>query len=451
MKTVASCLSLTLALIVWSSSLSAAGLMPLLHAPECKQYRYPVMVSSESGKHLSGPTGNLFCTGQDFGSPLRDRSSAVAALAVALEGKVIKELVLSSYLYAEPEFGAFVCSQKFDGNAEITVLAQRTGDMAGRVSHDVAVAFNSCAVTPRYIYFGCDVFDEENQISTGERCPRGRVNVLHLKSAQFKLTDQTAVVLLGSGNFNRSLYANVEDWTLYSGVVGDPFLVQAECAAKAIVSSSGMGASTQVIKDHMDSCLSSWPTKEAALSGYRLEFAPLQGDAFRTRLIDALSTGDAIDIAAQAFEDPQLVAAALGNKAATIRIIADDDWYWALRAKAPMHTANYEKLKWVEKLPKDAVRYLLTNHSKAGGVGSTMHTRIVSVTKSGVRTIFTGSAHFRQGSLTGNIEHLLTITEPSITSKYSAFLDDLWKRAVPWQDMPLVDPPIVLPKTPEPK
>lgn len=441
--------SATAHLLVWLLTLgmccsaAAQTAKPLFSLPNCMAYAFPIALSSESGKVVTGPKGGRFCTSADFSSPLSERSEVLRALKGATSGRTVSAVITSSYLYAEPGFAEWLCSLNYAADAGITLLAQRTSDGSGRVSQAFSDAMASCTVAPRFIYFGCDVFDAESLTAGSGACSRGRVNILHLKSAYLTFTDGTVAVLLGSGNFNRSLYANMEDWILYTGPMASSLSAAVICTARSVQTGSGKNVDADSMAEEARRCISTWPAMPP-VNGFTLEFAPTQGAAFHQRLLAAIETADAIDVAAQALEDPDLVKALLDNKAATVRVIADDDWYWALRKRADYYTASYEKLKWVQQLPKASVRFLQTNHANVGGVGNTLHTRMIAVTKAGTRTVFTGSAHFRPGSLTRNVEHLLTVTDPSATQLYRDFLDALWNSGVSWEDMPLVDVPVVI-------
>ncbi|WFU56832.1 phospholipase D-like domain-containing protein [Bradyrhizobium pachyrhizi] len=409
--------------------------------PHCSTKRYLVETTDRTADVMTGPTGGYYCSSADFLNWHFETSDLGKTIDKMIGERKISRVALSDYYYSEKSFVDWLCSRSFTDEATIRVYYQHTTDERGHLAADFAQSMASCRKRVEFFAVGCDVFAENN------KCNGGNVNILHSKVIEFELDNGVSVAVFGSGNLNKALYANIEDWVILASRDKAGFSFRYNCLFRTLDEVTGLRyAPIAFFSTTYRRCTSSWDGGELdAAPGVRFGILPADSDWFRSKLTKQIAQAAEIMISAQFLSDPAVVAA-LEASTSRIRVVLDDDFYWTLETKTPTGVVSLEDTTALEPLlrrPNVEVRYVMTNHHNLSGPGNTNHLRLIILRgqEASGNSVFTGSAHLRKGSLDQNIEMQLILDEPHLFERYVKFFEDLYERASTPARMPILDIP----------
>lgn len=412
--------------------------------PECDGFKYPVEISRNGGGMTAGPFGNVYCDGTRKYQTSTIKSELMTRLEKALAGKQINGIDIAAYYIDDADFAEWVCGLPFIEGAMIRIFYQTWFSGQPHVSNDFYGALKSCKASVVFIPVGCDLFDQGSAEATlGRKC-MGKVSIMHAKIGRFVLEEGDTVVFTGSGNLNKSLYTNIDDWLIHELPVKDSQARRFECIFSSLLAHSTHDPlSSTESKKAFENCVESI-TSSADDQGLSMTLTPFAGIEYFNKIVENLEQAEEVMIASQFLDDRRVVAAIQKNSTGKFRIVLDDDNYWAQRNGTDTGYANGSRAQLLSALAPKAnveIRFSQTNHHGSAIERNMLHTRIVIVRRSGIYTVHAGSAHLRQNSFIRNLEVQYEINAPSLTESYRAFFESLWARSLQYRDMPLLDVP----------
>jgi hypothetical protein len=385
------------------------------------------------------PPGGLYCNESDFDNWDFAQSIFAKKLNDLIDKKKIKNIYLSDYFYSETSYARWLCDASVGLVGHIYLYYQSSGSTYSHISREFADTLANCGAPISFREVGCDVFD------TPDRCGSG-VNILHAKVKLFEFFDGSFVVFSGSGNANKSFFANLEDWQIWNSDFSTGNGLRAFCLFEVLEEISGLrivpvGFFTKVYKQ----CLSSRNLKLAGdTPGVRIAALPSDADWYRNEIIRAIENADRIYVSSQYLDDPEIVAA-ITAKVETVSMIMDDDWYWALKGLTSSNIVGVDDVapfKSAFQAGDLNISFLLTNHHSEASLRNTNHLRyLIARSESGESFVFTGGAHLKQGSIELNVEIQYILSDPSSVSTYLEHFSRLEAKSLTADQMPVFDAP----------
>ncbi|MBY2986681.1 phospholipase D-like domain-containing protein [Rhizobium leguminosarum] len=385
--------------------------------PSCKQYEYQIAVPSPNGDLHKGPVRPFFCTRDDF--PESDDLAVLRRLDAAVADRQIKDIRVSAYYYSDVRVARFICSRRFTADAKVTVYRQ-----AGRRAH-VSEPFMSelanCKVSVRFLDIGCDVFAADSV------CRSGSVNVLHSKVMLIRGETNWAVTVLSSGNFNKSMFANIEDWVVAVTDVGSKHERQVACIFSTLEELGGVPAIPQGYASGLYSrCIGSW-NAGGADNGVELLMMPSGEKFYIDQMVGDIEKASEVIIVSQYLSHDRILNA-ISKTGASVRVLSDSAWHFVLQSGAPVgvfNVADTSALAVIQQKRTVDQAFLMTNYRGDGGLCNTVHARFVVIRSTSGTTVYTGSAHLRTGSFQLNLEQQMRIQNPELAESYVKFAERL--------------------------
>ncbi|WP_436039196.1 phospholipase D-like domain-containing protein [Rhizobium sp. LjRoot98] len=430
--------------------ISYAADSAFISIPTCQTRQLITPTTSDSGLNITSTRGEVFCTAKDFKADAAESSRLISELKARLSGRTIQDLRLSAFYFSSPEVARWICVQHYTSDAKLTIFNQ-TSTGREHLSPEFTAAMESCPIIPRFLEVGCNVFggDEANDAAANDSetavCRRGRVNILHTKLVWMRLDNNQVVMAAGSGNFSRSLYANIEDWIVFQRPIGSSLERQLYCIFDTLYENAGVPElAVSYVASLYRGCVSSWGAS-AGEENIRFSMLPSDDDSYRDTIVKTITSASELTIVPQLLTEPAIINA-LNQTSAKVRIILDDDYYWALKKQERVGVISYQEALPLATLlakPGVEVRYLQTNHKGDDAFTNTLHTRLIFAKSQEKAVVITGSPHLKAGSFRLNFENVAVLSDVAMTNSYQSDLDQLWSRGIPEPDMPTQDIPVV--------
>lgn len=430
-----------LALLMFANvvgTVCSAEIAPVFTEPDCSNKPYIVAVTDSNGSPLPYPPGGLYCNENDFDAWDFSKSNYAAKIDELIGGEQVQNIYLANYFYSDISFANWLCDIS-DAAVNIYLYYQSSGSTYDHISKDFADSLGRCDGTVVFREIGCDIFEEQN------RCGGG-ANILHAKVSLFEMSNGELVVFSGSGNANKSFYANLEDWQIWRTSHREGVGIRIRCLFDVLEEISGLrivpiGFFERVNKQ----CLSSRNLELSERTpNIKIATLPSDSDWYRQEIIRAINSADRVLVTSQFLDDPEIVGAIL-EKIGSVTMVMDDDWYWALKGITSSEiigqsdVANFETAFLNGDLN---ISFLLTNHHSEARLKNTNHLRyLVTQSAGGAPVVFTGGAHLKEGSINLNIEIQYVLSDPETVSGYLEHFSRLEARSLKADQMPIFDAP----------
>ena len=351
--------------------------------PHCPHYKYPVPLSTKDNNILDAPTGALYCEASRV--PITNGYALTEILDENLGGSTIRRVDLAAYYFRDSRFADWLCSRRWTNDAQIYIHHQQWKSGVPHVSTEFRDQLNRCPIPVHFIPIGCDIFDDTldstpDPSEPSSTCQRGFVSILHAKIGRFVTTDGTTITYLGSGNINKSLYANIDDWVVLHRRHSDPFNEHINCIFSTLQT---FAYRTDVKVKHFRSA------HESCLEGQSLTnhtsvpaiiLTPYRGTQYFSRVIADIQEADSVWVMSQFLGDTRVINALSKRTKGGLKILLDDDNYWSLEKERDEGYAQWKRVQRLRSLQTKEgtqIRYLQTNHHSSGKDNNMLHTRII--------------------------------------------------------------------------
>jgi hypothetical protein len=420
--------------------------------PTCRQVE--LVASTPALDPTKGPItekrGRAFCTAGDFpeGSGLTGPvGQRLKALLYNGGPNKLESVRIAYYTIASQELSDYVCEQYKLSPFKLSIATQNSTGVAG-VAMPVADTLAACMGGDLEIRkVGCGIYD------AGASCPKSddAINTFHAKVIDIQRRDGMHDIVASSGNLNRGMIANFEDWLFFPGLTRySKLLAQHQCMLSAfdtLTTDPSKPKSGQVYRD----CLTA-KNALGAEDGITSLYLPEAANTALQRIEQNFAAAESIVIATQDFRGLRFLKALEGaaERGAKIEFIVDDDWYYARpEIGLPGLTANAQEIEGVRalflKYPQAiSMRYLETNHEQEvnkTGKNVLHHKFIFFKLPTGNRRLFAGAANLTDGAFYGNAENVYWIESNQILAGYESYIERLRTRSVAESAMPAYPAP----------
>lgn len=430
-------------------SLPAAALehQVVFTSPTCPAYRYQQPVQQNDGQRRAERFGAAYCTKKDQAT-LSDESKIKRIISATMldPGFRIREMDIAYYILGDDFIAELVCKKY--AASPFTLRALISDVAPGRYAASSALDRMQACMGNDFTRhkIGCDVFarlDKEAHVSPpcadGRKNPELPIQVMHLKLLAMrgdKNGKAQAVIITGSGNPGRGMYANFEDWNFITVPENSAFVRRHRCMVDTIIVSERDALPPVRLAGVYKTCIAAQVSEEDNITTL---FLPAETAEYRRQLLDAIGRANSISIAALQFKSESLRDALLAarKRGASVRLLMDDNTYYAALAGKDFDTALIEDYRnHIAPLKAQGIelRFLETNHEQSG-LRNLVHHRFVIAERGQERQVFTGSAHLIDDALQFNFESQYVFHDTAADA-YRQEFEALWARSLPWGKMP---------------
>jgi hypothetical protein len=398
--------------------------------PVCKEYRYDQEVLSNAGDVLEAKPQNVFCSQSDSAPSAARPESPQNKLLTWIDDPETKEIFFTYLSYSNSAVTKALCNAITERDVKVTFVIDSTSD--------TTKANQLLACKPKS-------GDADRAPVMHQRGHEGGIGYAHNKLFLVNPGAETMKLAFSSGNMSSGVVLHHENWHFIT-LPSDTFFAQAHlCMMEAELDHHSSKAE---YKEFISSCKTAISFKEE--SDIKTFFSPAEGSKASKRLMDSVAVATSIDIAAHRFSYTTLIkglkARLGGSKPPAMRIITDDDTYWAGQGEAVGDNQSFEywnvqnlvdigaEAKWMETNHAEHLlhhnKYLILTMPKSSGEKS---------------AVFGGAGNLTGTAFSENWENFYYITIPSVVKQFRTQYTHVWNDlATATDDLPAEN---VLPPT----
>lgn len=255
--------------------------------------------------------------------------------------------------------------------------------------------------------------------------PRGNssgIGFAHNKLTYIERTySEQLQLVISSGNMTSGTILQHENWHFVQLPTRTHFAALHECLWESLVQS---GETAREFKAAMNNCRSQIPYSQE--NGIQSYFIPGDSQAMLMDLEQHMQKAQWIAGASHRFNG-QLIKNLLGKmleKQKSVRMIYDDDIYWALKTRKDFGLNQYMEALVVQDLIKKnmAVKYVQTNHQDY----LLQHNKFFVWGQEEAMGVFMGAGNFTNSAFTKNFENFYIVTLPEVVQSLKNYHDHLW-------------------------
>lgn len=393
--------------------------------PNCATYSYGADVVSRSGTLLPSKPKNVYCLPHDEGS------SDLASGPRAEIRSLLSEMPISGASFAlwviddgsDNSFSSAVCNASYTADSQLRFI------------------YNSRA--PTSVSSEKTIDRIENCLQTKEHQPRilryplglrNGVRSMHNKIMVVDRADGSTRLALSTGHYLFGTTIHFDSWVFIEGESSDAFFRKQRCAIETLSNNQlSLGPS---YKQYFECLKLQKISRHEHLSPPEYSFfqLPYERKEFDNFFDHLVGESDEIDIAMSLFTARRFYAMFIdvARKGVRIRLILDDDHYWASQGPdwCPTCYVNHSKTRiWTQELlslQTVQARFLETANQQCGG-GNFLHKKDVVFKKNGIPiAVLTGSLNFTPGGISQNLESVYFITNMELRRAFSSEFDRLF-------------------------
>jgi hypothetical protein len=392
--------------------------------PTCKEYAYPedTEVYSVAGERLVAKPKDVFCTRFDSSASGSRPESPQYRLIEWIQDPTTTEIFFTYLSFSNSKVTKELCTAITERNVKVTFVLDS--------SSDTAKADELLACTP-----DPEKFPEPNMPRFESRGHTPGIGYAHNKIFMVNPGAETIKFAFSSGNMSSGVVLHHENWHFITLPAATHFAQAHLCVIEAELEHY---QSASEFRAFLKTCRADIPYPEEGDA--KVFFAPAEGSRASKALTDAIAKADDIRIAAHRFSYTTMINALVkrldGWEPPAVRLVADDDMYWAGRDEAVGDNSAFEFYKTRSLVNRGGeVKWMETNHYE-----HLLHHNkfLVFDMPEGTPDGFFGGA----GNLTGtafgeNWENFYYVTIPDVVEKMGAYHDHLFNDlATAEDDMP---------------
>lgn len=382
--------------------------------PTCQSYPYGAgqNVVANDGTALLAKPKDAYCTSADMAASAARESSPEHKLISWIRDPEVTEIFFAYLSFSNRAVGAELCTAVRERDVKITfVLDRETSLAAANELLACKPKSGDPARAPRLELRGHD----------------GSIGYAHNKLFFFNPSSAKPRIVFSSGNLTSGTSIHHENWHFLRVPGTSHFAGAHRCLVEGLLEH---GTQKTDFRTFVDGCRKALPKKEE--SDLRTFFVPGDGNRASGMLVDGIAKARSIDIATHRFSYSTMVNALekrlASESPAAVRIVADDDLWWAGRnvVVGPNEPREFASLSRLTDLGATA-SFLETNH----GAHYLQHNKFVvfDMPSTKADAVFAGAGNFTGTAFTDNFENFYYISIPSVVAafreQYTHMVDDL--------------------------
>lgn len=386
--------------------------------PICKDYPYSTIVESVGGKELHQKPKNVYCRSSDLAETLTQPNHPQNLLTNWIRDPKTTEIFFTYLTFTNAQVLTELCEAIETRNVRITFILDRGADRGAAEK-----------------LLACKPSQPENQPKFYQR---GRVRGLGFAHNKLFIVNPSSnnrlKIAFGSGNLTQGVGLHHENWS-FLDVSAMSYFAQAHvCLMRGLIENGDVKAK---FVDFMKNCRAKIPTLEE--TDLRSFFIPGDTAAMKADLREAFVNTSSLDVAAHRFSNRFLISEIenLLSAGRRVRLIADDDVYWAGLFGRNMGSNDPNEASTIFKLGERGteVRYFETNSR----FKLLHHNKYLIFDKK----VFTGAGNLTEAAFKENFENFYLIEIPSAVKAFHSQYKHAWEEmATPTENLPknLVEP-----------
>lgn len=375
--------------------------------PLCVDYPYDQDVRSVSGKQLTQKPKDVFCTSNDSPASAARPESPMTKLLSWINDPKTKEIFFTYLSFSNSTVQKALCTAITQRNVKVTFVLDSSSDTA---KADMLLA--------------CQPSDPSKKPRMEKRGHTSGIGYAHNKMFLVNPGADTVKIAFSSGNMSSGVTLHHENWHFIT-LPSDTYFAQAHiCMMKAELDAY---QSKNEYRASIESCIAATGLKEER--DVKSFMVPADRGRASKQLVAAIKAARGVDIAAHRFSYSAMVGALksmLDSQGIPVRIVADDDMYWAGQGEAVGDNMSFEFYNVKSLTNRGAeVKWMETNHDQ-----HLLHHNKFLVFDMGGQdkdAVWCGAGNLTGTGFTTNWENYYYITIPEVVDAYKDQYEHMWK------------------------
>jgi phosphatidylserine/phosphatidylglycerophosphate/cardiolipin synthase-like enzyme len=388
--------------------------------PICKEYKYNSPVYSNSGERLSGKPKDVYCKLSDMKTSALRENSPQFRLIEWIRAASTKEIFMAYLTFSNNAIAAELCNALKRGVKVTMVLDNGAGGDDGEpTSNQLAEGLRNCAKG-----------ENPGELSLNYRGNEGGIGFAHNKLLAINPNDEKVFkMVFSSGNMSSGTSIHHENWNFITTSQGSYFSQAHKCLIKGMI---GYGKNKSEFTQFMNACRNEIKTQEE--SDIKSFFVPADGLKAFQALETAASRSSGLDIIAHRFSGKFITLAKTQvSKNKKVRLITDDDMYWAYKTKTDTCRNTVGEATAVMSLYKEVdLKFMQTNQSQE----LLQHNKFI-IFNGNKPALWTGAGNLTTAAFQKNYENFYLITIPEVVETFKKQYSKFWDiMATEWSMLP---------------
>lgn len=383
--------------------------------PVCAEYKYSEPIKSVSGKTLVAKPRNTYCTQMDSKVSAARPEAPQAELLKWINDPSTKEIFFAYLSFSNKTVMRAVCDAITTRNVKVrfVVDSQQPLEVANTLAACKPADGKPESAPELFLRGHTNTGDAENDIGYSHN----KLFIINPKGPKMRLA-------FSSGNMSSGIVLHHENWHFFTLDSSTYFAQNHLCLMNGVI---GHATSVRDYAEFMQSCRKKIAAPQE--SDIRAFFIPGDTQAAQDTLSAAMNGAQKIDIAAHRFSF-WLIKSVLNNRLRSqnppkVRIVADDDTYWAGQGdkvgdNGPEEFANIMNLVNVGA----TVKFMETNHG-----GHLLHHNkyLIFSTPGGTQdAVWTGAGNLTGAAFNNNFENFYFIRMPQVQESFVKQYTHVW-------------------------
>lgn len=404
--------------------------------PECRTYRYQRGIENRAGdKILREKPRNVYCSSRDRRASENRRESPTTKLLNWIEDPNTEEIFMAFLSFSNGTVADALCKAVKERGVKIRVVLDE-GAASVLVDEDTGRPILDRSGRRQYpklermlqVKRCAEEAGNENLVEYVLRGRSGGIRYAHNKIIFINPSDRRAPakIAYGSANMSSGLVLHHENWNFVTIPKRSFFAQRHLCVLDGMWNDSTSG-STKSFARHIKGCTQKISGSEE--EEIKTFFVPGEGEAAQNLVIDKIRNAKRVSVAAHRFSNGKIIdalKAKLRKDRRSVRLITDDDTFWAGKSGRQVGGLGPSDYRRVESLEREGlqVRFMETNHHS----GRLLHHNKFMVFEfdNGTYEVYTGAGNWTSAAYRINYENFYHVTLASVAKKFADQYEYMW-------------------------
>ena len=388
--------------------------------PACKEYKYSTPVFSNNGDKLFSKPKDVYCKLSDLKASALRENSPQFRLIEWIRAASTKEIFMAYLTFSNNSIAAELCNAVKRGVKVTMVLDNGAGGEDGEpTDNQLAEGLKNCAKGTN-----------SGEFSINYRGNEGGIGFAHNKILAINPNDEKVFRLVfSSGNMSSGTAIHHENWNFITTSQETYFSQAHKCLIKGML---GYGKTKAEFTQFMNECRAGIKTPEE--SDIKSFFVPADGNKAFLALENVAQRATSIDIVAHRFSGKFItLAKEQSSKNKKVRLITDDDMYWAYKTKTDTCRNTVGEANAVMSLRREVeMKFMQTNQAQE----LLQHNKFI-IFQGQKPTLWAGAGNLTSAAFQKNYENFYLITIPEVVEAFKTQYSKFWDvMATNWEMMP---------------
>lgn len=379
--------------------------------PICQQYDYSEVVYSNDGTLLNSKPKNVYCKQGDKNFNLEREDSPNYNLRKLINNSDVNKIFLTYLSFSDQSVTEALCSAIEQRNLDVTIIVDSKNESRASAMAKVE-KISKCRAKESALEEG----ELSNIPTVMTRGNIGGLGYAHNKIiiANFKSQPRKSTIVFSSGNMSSGTVLHHENWHFLTMDTSSFFYQIHQCIKEGMLNHA---SKKSLFKKFISQCRGAIESEPE--SDIQVYIVPSDGVEAMNNLTSSMEKAKSIDVAVHRLTHKSFIAGLVKHSSAKkVRLIVDDDIYWAGKLKKNIGSSMPSEAGGMNKIriAGAQIGYMETNESSR----LLHHNKFVIFNNAdGTGSVHTGAGNFTHAAFSKNFENYYFIKIPKVVDIFN--------------------------------